>query len=330
MKAKISYGFIITVFVFFSACSDQETEHKNIETESPLNFIDTSCDDEKNVLISKNINKGRVCIGFEAIDQFAEKIPKEDVAGFFNSPTRIENLLNNLLTDKILLKEAKSKGLIDTSKDKEILLDGTGTKAYQKWFSNKLEMPNFETLANERYLLSANEYKESQSHDIKHLLIRNESRSDEEAMNLAVKILEEINSGAISFDKAVSKYSEDEITLQNKGLIEGIVKGQTDIAFEEAMIDLKQEEISEPIKTKFGVHIIQCVAIHPERQKSFNEVRSSLIDSLRSDYQSSAWKAELARLTEGGVEPNPDNIFKLRTRYMSEKERADFEVRISE
>lgn len=96
-----------------------------------------------------------------------------------------------------------------------------------------------------------------QSH-VRHILIRpGENRSDEDARALAQKIWQQLHSGA-SFADLARQYSDDS-SKENGGDIGWISPGDTLPEFERVVNQLKPGEMSQPVRTPFGWHIIELL-----------------------------------------------------------------------
>ncbi|EJL74458.1 peptidylprolyl isomerase [Chryseobacterium populi] len=72
------------------------------------------------------------------------------------------------------------------------------------------------------------------------------------------KIKQDI-AGGESFESQARIYSEDPGSASNGGLMKNISKGQMVKPFEAAALNLQEGEISEPIESEFGYHIIQLI-----------------------------------------------------------------------
>ncbi len=72
------------------------------------------------------------------------------------------------------------------------------------------------------------------------------------------KIKQNIAAGE-SFESQARIYSEDPGSASNGGLMKNIYKGQMIKPFEAAALNLQEGEISDPIESEFGYHIIQLV-----------------------------------------------------------------------
>ena len=96
-------------------------------------------------------------------------------------------------------------------------------------------------------------------HQVKHILIAADSRSDAEAKKLADEVSAKIKAG-MSFAEAAQKYSDDTASKGNGGVIAAYEKGFFGNAFDSAVAALKSGQISAPVKTQYGYHIISAEA----------------------------------------------------------------------
>ncbi len=94
--------------------------------------------------------------------------------------------------------------------------------------------------------------------DVQHILIKvSPTDKASEKEKVATQIYKELQSKKLNFEAAVAKYSEDTPTLEKKGSLGKIRLGQTLPEFDAAVFSLKPGEISKPIKTLFGYHIVK-------------------------------------------------------------------------
>ena len=94
---------------------------------------------------------------------------------------------------------------------------------------------------------------------VKHILIMTEARDDAAAHKLANEVYAKIQSG-MTFAEAAAQFSEDPTSKAQGGVIAGYVPGIFSADFDEAVKTLKSGEISKPIKTQYGYHIIEAEA----------------------------------------------------------------------
>ncbi|MDC8107080.1 peptidylprolyl isomerase [Chryseobacterium sp. PTM-20240506] len=80
----------------------------------------------------------------------------------------------------------------------------------------------------------------------------------DELINKLKKIKQDI-AGGESFESQARIYSEDPGSASTGGLMKNISKGQMVKPFEAAALNLQEGEISDPVESEFGYHIIQLV-----------------------------------------------------------------------
>lgn len=105
-----------------------------------------------------------------------------------------------------------------------------------------------------------------------HILIKvNEESidSDNEAFNKATSIRNEIVNKKISFSDAAKKYSEDPSAQNNGGDLGFFTAFMMVYDFESAVYELEINEISKPIKTKYGYHLIKLF----DKRKALGEIQ---------------------------------------------------------
>ena len=87
-----------------------------------------------------------------------------------------------------------------------------------------------------------------------HILISTESRGEQGALQLAQEIRKNLT--AANFAEYAQKYSEDPGSKTQGGDLNWFGKGAMVAPFEEAAFSLRKGQISQPVKTPFGYHLI--------------------------------------------------------------------------
>lgn len=98
----------------------------------------------------------------------------------------------------------------------------------------------------------------------------------------------------MSFDEAVIKYSEDKGSIQNKGKLSKFSCNRVVPEFVVVVDNLKVDEISEPIRTNYGFHIIKLISL--EQPGTFDEESPKLKERLAKDQR--AKKSEEAVISK--------------------------------
>lgn len=110
----------------------------------------------------------------------------------------------------------------------------------------------------------------------------------EEIINKLKNIRQSILNGE-SFELQARIYSEDEGSASNGGLYQNVPKGRMVKPFEAGALNLQEGEISEPIETEFGYHIIQLV----KKKGKLYDARHILIKTTPNAEEIAAAKKEL-------------------------------------
>lgn len=115
----------------------------------------------------------------------------------------------------------------------------------------------------------------------------------QEIIDRLKKIKQDILGGE-SFDSQARIYSEDEGSAANGGLYKNISKGQMVKPFEAAALNLQEGEISDPIESEFGFHIIQLI----KKAGKKYDAKHILIKSTPNDEEMANAKKELEKIKQ--------------------------------
>jgi parvulin-like peptidyl-prolyl isomerase len=150
------------------------------------------------------------------------------------------------------------------------------------------------------------QYSQPESRDVRHILVKTKKQADELYAQLQ---------GGADFAALAKKYSEDTGSKANGGKLT-ISQGQTVAPFDKVAFELEKNEISKPVKTEFGYHIIQPLSdekaakVTPLKdvkesirqqlgQTKKNEAMTKWVDELKKDYKDKVSYA-------AGFSPPPD------------------------
>jgi peptidyl-prolyl cis-trans isomerase D len=116
---------------------------------------------------------------------------------------------------------------------------------------------------------------------------------DEEVLQFLREVRQEIVAGTKTFDEAAFEYSEDAATAKGGGDLGTFDRSRMVAAFTEVAFKMPVGEVSEPVKTKFGYHLI--------------EVTKQSIDAETGEVYEITARHILAKVT-----PGPDTLDLLR------------------
>lgn len=119
-----------------------------------------------------------------------------------------------------------------------------------------------------------------------HILVDSEEKANE--------ILEDITDG-LSFEEAAAKFSSCP-SKQAGGALGEFGRGQMVQEFEDVAFAMQVGEISGPVKTQFGYHIIKLTDHTPKRNASLEEVYQEVKDSCFMEKQEQTYNEKRAEL----------------------------------
>lgn len=107
------------------------------------------------------------------------------------------------------------------------------------------------------------------------LLNTGDGVDDDEQLTKAQDLIAQLNAGA-DFAELAKANSQDLGTASNGGSLGDVERGQMVAEFEQATFSLSEGQISEPVKTQFGYHVIKVAKINASKVESFEELRFQL------------------------------------------------------
>lgn len=118
---------------------------------------------------------------------------------------------------------------------------------------------------------------------VRHVLIgfedkNGKERTNEDALKLAKDIEARLKKGE-DFEKLAKEYSDDSGSADKGGLYKDVAVGNWVSQFKEAALTLPINEISEPVESEFGYHVIRVEA---RAEKTFDKLTDAEKTSLRS------------------------------------------------
>ena len=148
--------------------------------------------------------------------------------------------------------------------------------------------------AQKYYEQNKSSFTTPETREVRHILVTKKA--------LAEKIATQLKNGA-SFATLAKKYSKDTASAAQGGKLcvaHGGSSGacqQTVPPFDKASFSLKTNEISQPVHSVYGWHIIQPVGpVKPAHTSTFKEVESQIQTTLAQQQKQTAWSAWLAKL----------------------------------
>jgi foldase protein PrsA len=137
------------------------------------------------------------------------------------------------------------------------------------------------------YKANSSQYQQPPSREVRHILVKSESQ--------AQSIYDQIRSGG-DFAKLARRYSQDQASKADGGKFTAF-KGRTVAPFDEFVFSAKTGDLSKPIKTEFGWHVIEVLsAVKPASTTPLSQVKESIKTTLLQQKQNAAMKTWIANL----------------------------------
>jgi peptidyl-prolyl cis-trans isomerase C len=242
-------------------------------------------------------------------DVFAEMERASEASrkAFLAKPANVEQLVNNLLMRRSLAKEAERDGLANTTvmaaalqiaRDR-VLSDARLARLDAQ---NEPSLPAIDAEARKVYDYSQAKFEQPAQTRASHILLTN---TGPDSLVKAKALLAQLRSGA-SFAELAKTNSTDAGSAARGGDLGFFGAGQMVRPFEEALNNLKNPgDLSEPVESQFGYHIIKLEERRDASVKPFVDVKAQLAAEARANLLNQARLQKATNLNNDFVFDTP-------------------------
>jgi peptidyl-prolyl cis-trans isomerase D len=150
------------------------------------------------------------------------------------------------------------------------------------------------------------QYTTPERRKISHILfLVNDKVTEKMALEKALKAKQDLASK--DFASLASEVSEDKLTAKKGGDLGLFNLGVMEKAFEDTASSLKLGEVSKPVKSKFGYHLITVTELVPGNVKTFDSVKGDVTKAYQKSQAENAFIEAGEKLTEMSYE-HPDSL----------------------
>ena len=264
----------------------------------------SACGSSENVATSK-------------VGNVTEKELSKELRQTYGKSTLSQMMLNKALLDKYEVSDEEAKKQVEAAKEQmgdkfKVALEQVGLKNEDE-LKERMK-PEIALEKAIRATVTDKDVKDNHKPEMKvsHILVKDEKTAKE--------VKEKINNGE-DFTALAKQYSEDTGSKEQGGEIAGFAPGQTVKEFEEAAYKLDAGQVSEPIKTSYGYHIIKVT--DKKELKPFDEVKDTIrkdLEQQRLQDTTGKWKQQVINdlLKEADIKVT-DNEFKDTFKFLDEK-----------
>lgn len=150
-----------------------------------------------------------------------------------------------------------------------------------------------------------------ESREASHILIAADPSGGEEAKKKAraqaEQIAAELKKNPAAFAELAKKHSQDPGSAAKGGELGSFSRGSMVKAFDDAVFGMKVGEISAPVQTEYGYHIIRVTGITPAQLRSFDQARTEIEKELKKQ-QAGRRYAEVAESFNNIVFEQSDSL----------------------
>ena len=172
------------------------------------------------------------------------------------------------------------------------------------------------------YNSSIEQYSTPEQIRASHILLKTEGKDDAAVKVQAEDILKQAKAGA-DFAVLAKKYSQDETSAKNGGDLDFFGKGRMVPEFDQVAFALAPGQLSDPVKTSFGYHIIKVVDKKPGTTRPLAEVQPAISAQLATE-RAQAQAADLAQTIAKDIAKPADLDKVAKARGMTVQESAFF------
>jgi peptidyl-prolyl cis-trans isomerase D len=138
-----------------------------------------------------------------------------------------------------------------------------------------------EAAIREYYEANPELYRTDEQRQARHILIAVGEDTDEAAAEQKAVDLRRRLADGEDFAKLAEEFSDDTVSGKEGGSLGWAGPGDFVPAFEEVFFALEKGEISDPVRSEFGYHVILLEDIQPGSQRTYAEVREELLAGLQ-------------------------------------------------
>ena len=206
----------------------------------------------------------------------------------YNNPQGRAVLLKQLIAQKLFLMDAQKnlmerepefKEQLKRVKD-EMLTNYAIKKAVEKVKVTDDEIQKF-------YDENPDQFEAGMTFNASHILVETEEK--------AAEIAEQIKSGELTFEDAAMQFSSCP-SKQNGGSLGEFGHGQMVPEFEAACEALEEGELSAPVQTQFGWHLIKLASKGMGKPVEYKDVAEQLKNALMEQKQQAAYESKINQL----------------------------------
>ena len=192
-------------------------------------------------------------------------------------PTEVlEILVKEIYLEKELTKEAAKSKVASEKEVKDRILEAKNRILRQAYVDSLLKEEISDQRISDKYSELSNDLTGKKEYLISHIV----TKTKEEAEKISQELK---NKKSVKFADEAKKYSIDQESAEKGGDLGYILENNMIKEIADVVVNLKVEDISDPIQTKFGWHVIKVTDIRDAKALEFEAVKENIRDQLTQD-----------------------------------------------
>ncbi|MBQ8583993.1 MAG: peptidylprolyl isomerase [Clostridia bacterium] len=229
---------------------------------------------------------GTLTVTDDEVNEFIYSLGQRGQA--YNNPEGRRAVLNQLVSTKLLLLDAK-RNLLEAEPEFKAQLAAVKDKLLSNYAGEKVlrGVSVSDKEARDYYDANADKFVSEESVNASHILVDTEER--------ALELLAKIKAGEISFEDCARENSSCPSKAEG-GSLGDFGKGQMVPEFDSAVFAMEVGDISEPVKTQFGYHIIKLNGKKAAEPMKYEEIAGELKETLLLEKRQKAYESKINQL----------------------------------
>jgi parvulin-like peptidyl-prolyl isomerase len=262
------------------------------------------------------ITEGPIVVDAADFEGNILRIPEARRIEFRTSYDRVSSVVDNIFVTRVLAARAREAGLDQdpaVRRRLQQLQEGLLADLYMQKLEKEAAKVDLEQRAREIYKAEAASMTKPEEVYVQHILIGLKGRTPEMAAERAKKVRAEAVADNADFLALADKYSDDPDKRRNGGDLGYNSPTSFVEPVRKAIAALNSKgQVSQPVESEFGYHIIRFIDRKPPQPVKFEDVRKKIIDAEREKLQKARVDAVVSAVRGSKtVVVNTENVEKL-------------------
>lgn len=233
------------------------------------------------------------------------RVPKEDHRELISSASRIETVLQNVALTEAFWYRAGEEGISSDDNFQARVYQAAVREArevYRERLRAEIELDDYSDVARELFIVSPERFVRPMSYDLQHLLVAvGNERPEIEGMKRVILAHERLSTGE-DFASVAEEMSDDPTFSDNQGLLEDIEVAMLAPSLRQALETLNVGELSTPVQSRFGWHIIRLVSVNELEKMTWEEAKPMATEIARERHIAESYERLLRELNSAPLQ----------------------------